>query len=182
MFTKHLPAFGIGLLSLFMIGTATPVAAADGVAVDVAYQYLRISSDGNSTSIPAGFALGVAAPLPGPLQAVVDFGWSRKSFTGASTTATSIGAGLRYALTVPGVSPYVQGVVGAEIDRASASNLSLDITSTDSHFMVQPGAGLMFGTGIWNGFVEADYRRVVVSGAGDNDFVFRAGFIWRFGK
>jgi hypothetical protein len=48
--------------------------------------------------------------------------------------------------------------------------------------MVQLVAGIMFGAGIWNGFAEADYRRVQISGASDNDFVFRAGFIWRFGK
>ncbi len=182
MMRSRILALSVFLLSLFLVGRPTPAAAADGVAVDVAYQYLRLSSGGSSTSIPAGFALGVAAPLPGPLQAVIDFGWSRKSITGAATTNTSIGAGLRYALTVPGVSPYVQAVVGAELDRAHTSNLSIDITSTDSHFMVQPGVGLMFGAGIWNGFAEADYRRVQLSGAADNDFVFRAGFVWRFGK
>jgi hypothetical protein len=89
---------------------------------------------------------------------------------------------VRVALTVPGISPYVRAVGRRRARQSAHLEPQHRHTSTDSHFMVQLVAGIMFGAGIWNGFAEADYRCVQISGASDNDFVFRAGFIWRFGK
>jgi hypothetical protein len=183
MVKKVTPTLSVFVLAFALIGRATPAAAADGISVDAAYQFLWSSSNGSSTSIPAGFAAGVAIPLSSPWSIVGDFGWSRKSDTGVTSTATSIGGGLRYLpMTMSTFRPYAQAVVGVEMDKASVDSGSISVSVTNTNLMIQPGVGGMFGVGSLQAFVEGDYRRVQASGAAANDLVLRGGLVWTLGK
>lgn len=179
---KLIPALGILALSTLMVGQATPAAAA-GVDVDVAYQYLHISSGGSGESAPAGFAAGITLPLASPWSVVGDFGWNRKSDGDAKFTPMSIGGGLRYTpASMAQVRPYLQAVAGLEMDKSSVSVLGSSVSNTETNFMLQPGVGGMFGLGNLHAFVEGDYRWVHATGGSANDLVLRAGIIFNLGK
>lgn len=167
---KSVPVLAAAFLSLAIVSWATPVAA-EGADVDVAYQYLHISSNGVGESIPAGFAAGIALPLRTPWSVVGDLGWGHKSVNGSGFTVTSYGGGLRYsAQTMSQVMPYAQAVVGAEH------------SSSETNFMVQPGVGGMFNVSTLKAFGEIDYRWVHTSGDSANEFIVRVGVIIPVGK
>jgi hypothetical protein len=179
---KVIPTLSVFLLTFAVVGRATPAAAAPA-QVYVGYQFLDISAGGGSQSVPLGVAAGVAFPLTSPWNVVGDFGWSRKSDNGATNTATSIAGGLRYVpMTMMGsITPYIQAVVGVEMDKSSGTFSGVSFSATDNNLMIQPGVGGTFALGSsLKGFVEADYRRVQASGDAANDFVLRAGVV--FGK
>jgi len=176
---KVIPTLGVFLLTFALVGRATPATAAPAT-IYAGYQFLDISAAGTSESIPLGVAAGITVPLTSPWNVVGDFGWSRKSENGATNTATSIAGGLRYVpMTMMGsITPYVQAVIGVEMDKSSAGSFS----ATDNNLMIQPGVGGTFAlSSSLRGFAEADYRRVQASGATANDFVLRVGVVL-FGK
>jgi hypothetical protein len=157
-----------------VVTAAIPAAAADAATVGVGYQYLRFSSGGETTSIPAGFMAGVAVPLQSPWSVVAEFGWNRKTESGEHVTDTSYGGGLRFRpATTSQFVPYVQAVAG--IDHLSGH-------SDANHFMLQPGVGAMFGLASLGAFVEADYRWVHATGGSANNVALRAGLVFNVGK
>jgi hypothetical protein len=186
---KSVWAVSTGLLSLAVIGYAAPAAAADGADIDVAYQYAHVSQGGESESLPAGFAAGVAVPVSGPWSVVGDFSWNRKTLSEGGIddlkfTATSFGGGLRFTpATMSQFMPYVQAVIGAEHDKVSSD--SVGASDSSNNLMFQPGVGGAINlSGALKGFAEIDYRWVKGSDGGDaaNVFLIRVGVIIPVGK
>jgi outer membrane protein with beta-barrel domain len=178
---KLIPALGVLALSTIMVGHATPAAAA-GLDVDVAYQYLHISSGGSGESVPAGFAAGIGIPTRmNDWKVIGDFGWNRKKEDDVSHSATTFAGGLRLTPMSDKMSkahPYFQAVLGGERDKDSGGGFS----ASDTNFMVQPGVGATFPMGSWSTFVEGDYRHVFSSGSAANDLVLRVGVCLKLGK
>ena len=120
---------GLGIIVGTIVLAAVPASAQE---LSLGYQWQRFSlaidDSGNfpdvddSLTAPLGFNLDVAIPIPGNLDVVGQFDWSRWSEsagifgTSISTSAnfTTFGGGIRWSsLANPRVTPFVQGLFGA---------------------------------------------------------------------
>ncbi len=124
---------------------------ADSTAA-VGYQFVRLSSLGESSNLPIGIGVNWATSLGHGFSVLADFGWSRRADRGtvdafsvdASLRQVTIAGGLRYELShTPKAQPYVK--LSAGITRSSLSAdfnglRGIDNSSTDP--IVQPGGGI----------------------------------------
>jgi opacity protein-like surface antigen len=159
-----------------LLGVATlaraqaPAPAFPTFDVTGGYQLLHLfagsDEDDGGLTFPIGLNLDGAWNFSESLGLAGEIGWARKSDDedGLDVTynAFNIGVGPRF--TARGnakVQPYGQLFVGALHFRASAEAAGIDISETDTKFMVQPGVGVNYVAGDGWGVVGAvDYRRV----------------------
>ena len=158
------------------------------------YQYLWVkpdspegsTEDSSSSSFPFGLAVDGSRNF-GALGIVAEGGWSFKTEGEDPNDVTlnfwHVAGGVRWTKrSNPKVWPYVQGLVGAEIQSTSGDVGGIDIGDTTTHLMVQPGGGVTFVVGDgWGIFAAADYRRVFMDEeefgvSGTNGFRVFAGF------
>ena len=174
------------VLMLGILCTALPASAQNAVPtfdLSAGYQFTHVPDE----SLPLGFAVDAARNW-GPLGLVGEIGWAHKSdeSSGFDTSLNlwHFGAGPRWSLRrSPAVTPYVQVLAGVANLRASVEASGVDISGSDTGFMLQPGGGIsvMAGDG-WAVFGSVDYRRVflgddseVGSGEDENEFRFLFG-------
>jgi hypothetical protein len=172
--------FVVGSALLAMVAVAAPASAQDASQVDlgIGYQWLHAPDQ----SYPLGFNVDLSGALTGDLRWVGEFGWSRDSEgdfgLDASLTATSFGAGLRWAPASASYHPYAQVILGGQRDSI---NVDGDVTGdlfdeSETTFILQPGAGVTVPVGPkWGVFGQADWRRIFYEGNGTNDFRFVVG-------
>ena len=124
------------------------------------YQYLHVPDQ----SFPFGLNVDGARHY-GSLGLVAEIGWAHGSddSTGfdSSFNAWNYGVGGRYTGFSSGrVWPYGQVIIGAETLHTSVDVGGVDVSDSETSFMLQPGVGVTFvvsdGFGI---FGQVDYRR-----------------------
>jgi len=173
------------ILMLGILCTALPASAQNAVPtfdLSAGYQFTHVPDE----SLPLGFAVD-AAKNWGPLGLVGEIGWAHKSEeTSGFDTSFNLwhfGAGPRWSSRrSPKVTPYVQVLAGVANLRSSVETSGVEISGSDTGFMLQPGGGIsvMAGDG-WAVFGSVDYRRVFlgddgeVSGGDENEYRFLFG-------
>jgi len=195
-------AVGVGLVTL---GLAQPAAAQGNDKGDMTfgYQFLNLSSAGESQSFPAGWYADLAGNLTRDVAIVAQVGGSYKSLSesvaigGASATANAdiklyqFMGGMRFSAHAnPSVVPFAHVLAGASYGTASYSGTGtlggqtlVAVSGADSstNFALQVGGG----TNIWMtrtvGLrVGVDYVRIFETDAGANVFRFGAGLGFKF--
>jgi hypothetical protein len=162
-------ALVLGLAASAGAQVVTSTATAPLFEFSAAYQLLRVSREGGSNTYPTGFTFDGARYF-GPLGFVGELGWSNDSTsvpgTSISTSYLHVAAGARFLFVRrEGVRPYVQvlgGIARAKDDtEISVGDVVVtDQETTDTAFIVQPGAGITFPVGdAWGVFGGVDYRR-----------------------
>ena len=170
------------VLMLGFLCTALPVSAQNAVPtfeLSAGYQFTHVPDE----SLPLGFAVDGSRNW-GPLGLVGEIGWAHKSddTLGVDTSFNlwHFAAGPRWSSRrTPNITPYAQVLAGVANLRSSIETSGVDISGSETKFMVQPGGGLsvMAGDG-WAVFGSVDYRRVFVGeedGGGENEFRFLIG-------
>jgi hypothetical protein len=124
------------------------------------YQFLRLPDQ----NFPFGLAVD-GAMHRGSLGLIAEGGWALHSDEEAGADFTTnmwhIGAGTRWTgFGTRRAWPYAQALVGAAIAHNSVEGAGLDVSDTDTSFLVQPGVGVTFVAGDgWGLFGQVDYRR-----------------------
>lgn len=143
------------------------------------YQFLRageVCGDetlvcSSAQSFPIGLAIDAARNF-GALGIVGEAGWSVDSDsledlfdTETRTNLFHFAAGLRWTgRGAPTVWPYAQVLAGALVNHVSTEFIGGESSDTNTHFMVQPGAGVTFVVGDgWGIFGQVDYRRIFLN-------------------
>ena len=171
-----------GSALLALVGMASPVAAQDAARVDlgVGYQWLHAPEQ----AYPFGFNVDASGALTSNLRWVAELGWSKDSEgsaafgVDASLSALAIGGGVRWAPPAKSYKPYAQVLVGVHRDSVSVDTADFGnlVDGSESNLMLQPGVGATFPVGAkWGLFGQADWRRIVYDGSGENDFRLVAG-------
>jgi hypothetical protein len=143
--------------------------------LSAAYQALH----SNDNTLPYGLNLDGARNF-GPFSAVAELGWNydrQDTFEGGDVNLNTINfaGGPRWTgRNTGGVWPFVQVLAGGLWARSNGDTVA---SSSESHFMLQPGAGVIFVAGDGWGIVgQVDYRRVFVPDAGVNQVRGMVGF------
>jgi len=145
---------------------------------DLSAAYQALHSEDNT--LPYGLNLDGARNF-GPLSAVAELGWNydREDTGGADTHLNTINfaGGPRWTARSKGaIWPFVQVLAGGLWARSSGDAFG-GSSSSETHFMVQPGGGVVFVTGDgWGILGQVDYRRVFVPDQGVNQFRGMVGF------
>ena len=171
---------------LSLVGLAAPAAAQNKADVDIGYQFQRLSFEGDSLNLPAGFNVDVAGKILRNLSLVGQVDWSRRSVSESafgitakgSVNLTTFGGGIRWSSTAnPNITPFVQGLVGASHGSVSASIAGEELFSeSGTNAMVQVGGGVAFPSAKRVGAVaQFDYRRIFEEGGGGNAIRFVFG-------
>ena len=176
---------GLGVIWVAIVLAAVPASAQE---LSLGYQWQRFSlaiddsgdfpNVDESLTAPLGFNLDVAIPIPGNLDVVGQFDWSRWSESAdifgtslsASANFTTFAGGIRWSsLASPSVTPFVQGLFGA-----TRVTLGCDVTGFDcqdileefleqeasaTDLMFQFGGGVAIPLGGWSVVGQLDYRR-----------------------
>ena len=195
---------GLGVIGAAIVVAAVPASAQE---LSIGYQWQRFSlaiddsgdfpDVDDSLTAPLGFNVDVAIPIPGNLDVVGQFDWSRWSEsadffgTSISTSAnfTTFGGGIRWSsLASPRVTPFVQGLFGAtrltfgcEVTGFNCQEileefLEQDASATD--LMFQFGGGVAIPMGGWSVVGQLDYRRFLPKTKASAAFVSWVGFAW----
>jgi hypothetical protein len=143
------------------------------------YQFLHIPDE----NFPIGLNLDGAWNLSSLFGLVAEGGWNYKSIDDETLdedidlTSWNLGAGPRVTSRASATfQPYGQVIVGMVHARASTEVADLDISNSDTRFMLQPGGGVNVVAGDGWGVVGAvDYRRVFLNEdedgeSGENEF------------
>ena len=175
----------LGVIFAAIVLAAVPASAQE---LSLAYQWQRFSlaidDSGDfpdvdeSLTAPFGLNFDVAIPIPGNLDVVGQFDWSRWSESAdifgtslsASANFTTFAGGIRWSsLASPSVTPFVQGLFGAtrvtfgcdvtgfNCDEILEEFLEQDASATD--LMFQVGGGVAIPMGGWSVVGQLDYRR-----------------------
>ena len=127
------------------------------------YQLLRIPDQ----TLPFGLNLDGGWNLSEMLGLVAEIGWAMDSEdlgddVNLGLHAWNFGAGPRWNARPSGtIWPFAQVLVGAQHTRFSTEAPGVDLTLSETSFMLQPGAGVNFIAGDGWGIVgQVDYRRV----------------------
>jgi outer membrane protein with beta-barrel domain len=141
------------------------------------YSYLQDSPD--RTDLPAGFAIGAALGINRWLSAVVDVSRNTHTVLDNDLRTYAILAGARASARIGRFLEFGQLVAG----RAHASSTVVGVTSGDSGFALQPGAGLDYPVGrAFSGRLQVDFRSITGGGFGKDprhDFRFVAAVVYR---
>ena len=172
------------IVTLAMI-SAVPLAA-DGNDIAAGYQHLTVSSGGDAQAMPLGFGVEFSHVIRMPWSIVGIVDWSHKSglegeFAEDDTRSTlsllSFGTGPRWSKSVINRTLFAQVLAGATRQSASANVAGVPLEGfSETRFMLQPGAGVVFWLDdVWGVVGEGDYRRVFTDGLGTNVFRFFGG-------
>ena len=141
------------------------------------YQFLHAGEDLN---FPFGLNVDGAWNVSPAFGLVAEIGWAFKTEEVEDLTFTddislhewTFGVGPRWNGRGEGrVWPFAQVLVGAAVARASGEVAGLDVSDTQTHFMVQPGAGVnIIGGDGWGIVGQVDYRRLFVGDDDEDDF------------
>lgn len=125
------------------------------------YQLLRVPDQ----TLPFGLNLDGAWNLGANFAAVGEIGWAYRSETDGGIDSSihlwNVGFGPRWEMRKSSVWPFAQVLVGAAHARANTTIADVDLDSSATRFMVQPGVGVnvVAGDG-WGVVGQVDYRRV----------------------
>jgi hypothetical protein len=127
--------------------------------------------------------LDVASTLGSGWTIVGEFGWAKddQSEPGldGSISVLNFGAGPRWNLAAgtTGVRPFVQILAGGVHTSAELTiNNAPSVDDSDTAFMLQPGAGVIYPVSdAWGIVGQVDYRRVFFEEQGDNEWRFVIG-------
>ncbi len=172
--------FNLTLSTLLVLGFASvgfsqtqPTATTTEIPtyeLSAGYQFLHLPDQ----NFPFGLAIDGARHY-GPLGLVAEVGWSRRSddVFGAdvATNMFHLAAGPRWTGFGSGrVWPYAQVLGGAAIGRIGSEIAGVDVSDTETAFMLQPGAGVtVIGGDGWGWFAQVDYRRTFFDEPDDTD-------------
>jgi hypothetical protein len=138
------------------------------------YQFLRAGEDLN---FPFGLNVDAAWSYRSNLSLVGEIGWAFKTEDSVlvdddiNLHEWTFGVGPRWNGRGDGRAwPFAQVLVGAAVARATGAVGGLDLSETQTHFMVQPGVGvnILAGDG-WGVVGQVDYRRIFVGDDDDDD-------------
>lgn len=149
--------------------------------VSFGYQAVR----GSDQTFPFGLNVDGARNF-GTWGLVGELGFARDSTdvlgSDINMTLWNVGAGPRWSWRGAGrVWPFAQVLVGAAHARASVETAGVEISDSDSRFMVQPGIGVnVLGGDGWGIVGQVDYRRVFTDedetgSSGENQVRFFVG-------
>jgi hypothetical protein len=151
----------LGCASIGFSQTAGPARTTNPTyELSAGYQFLHLPDQ----NFPFGVAID-GAWHRGPFGLVAEAGWSRHSDdpfgTEVSANMFHFAAGPRWTGFGSGrLWPYAQVLVGAAIAHSSSEGASIDVSDTDTAFMLQPGVGVtIVGGDGWGVFGQVDYRR-----------------------
>jgi len=138
----------------------------------VGYQVLHVPDQ----TFPLGLNVDGAANF-GPTGLVAELGWAVGERDEVTSHVFNLGAGPRWTGRTQGkVWPFVQVLAGLAHARVSVETAEdIEVTSSSTHFMLQPGAGAVFLAGDgWGIIGQVDYRRVFLDKdktgeSGEND-------------
>jgi outer membrane protein with beta-barrel domain len=182
--------FILSLIAALVLGLFTPASAqppagtpaqagshATGTSLNptwetsAGYQVLHVPHQ----TFPFGLNVDGAANF-GPTGLVAELGWAVHKSDDVTTNVFNLGAGPRWtARTQAKAWPFVQVIAGMAHARVSVDTAGIEVTSSGTHFMLQPGAGAVFLAGDGWGIVgQVDYRRVFLDKdktgkSGEND-------------
>jgi hypothetical protein len=172
----------VPVLMLGILCTALPASAQNAAPtfeLSAGYQFTHVPEE----NLPLGFAIDGSRNW-GPLGLVGEIGWAHKSddSIGFDTNFNlwHFAAGPRWSShRSPAVTPYAQVLAGVATLRTSVEAAGVDISGSETKFMVQPGGGISVRAGDgWAVFGSVDYRRVFVGeedGGGENEYRFLFG-------
>jgi len=147
---------------------------------DLSAAYQALHSQDNT--LPYGLNLDGARNF-GPLSAVAELGWNydrEDTIEGGTSNLNTINfaGGPRWTVRSRGAMwPFVQVLAGGLWARSSADAFAVSASSSETHFMLQPGGGVVFVAGDgWGILGQVDYRRVFVPDQGVNQFRGMVGF------
>lgn len=165
-----------GLSSPAFAQATTPNGTTTTPTWDLSAAYQTLHSDDNT--LPYGLNVDGARNF-GPFSAVAELGWNYDredtGFGDVNLNTINFAGGPRWTgRSKSAVWPFAQVLAGGLWARASGDTLT---SSSETHFMVQPGGGVIFVVGDGWGIVgQVDYRRVFVPDAGVNQFRGMVGF------
>jgi opacity protein-like surface antigen len=196
---RHVLALCVSILG---VGAASASAqAVPAVEVSGGYQFLNISAEGGSESLPAGWYADVAANLTPMIGVVFQVGGNYKTIDesivvgGVSTSASADakvhgflgGVRLNFRSQSP-IVPFAQVLAGAihsSVDVSASATLpgmppiAIDLDDSRTNFGLQAGGGMNVAISKAVGLrVGADYLRVVDDDNGANVFRFHAGVVF----
>jgi hypothetical protein len=192
---------GLGIIVGTIVLAAVPASAQE---FSLGYQWQRFSlaiddSDAfpeidESLTAPFGLNFDVAIPIPGNLDVVGQFDWSRWSESAdlfgtslsASANFTTFAGGMRWSsLASPSVTPFVQGLFGATrvtfgcdvtgIDCQHILEEFLEQEASATDLMFQFGGGVAIPVGGWSVVGQLDYRRFFAEDESISSIRFVAG-------
>jgi len=193
----------VAVAALLATTLAQP-AAAQTEKGDVAfgYQFINLSADGDSQSLPAGWFVDMAGNLNRVLAVVAHVGGNYKSVTesatfgGASASATAdiklyqfMGGVRMSSRTNPTVVPFGHFLAGATYGSGSFSGtgnfagqtFALSGADSRTNFAIQVGGGTNIGMTSTLGIrFGVDYLRIFSDDGGANAFRFGAGVNVKF--
>ncbi len=183
--TTSAQRLGLGVILGAIVLAAVPASAQE---LSLGYQWQRFSlaiddsgdfpNVDESLTAPFGLNFDVAIPIPGNLDVVGQFDWSRWSESAdifgtslsASANFTTFAGGIRWSsLASPSVTPFVQGLFGAtrvtfgcdvtgfDCEDILEEFLEQEASATD--LMFQFGGGVAIPLGGWSVVGQLDYRR-----------------------
>lgn len=162
---------------ILLVLNARPVAAQSAeipkVEVSFGYQVLFVPNE----TFPLGLNFDVAKSIGrSGLGFVAEAGFSHDEQNEPGITGTlrfvNFGAGFRVSGRAnPRVTPFVQVLAGGVHTNADRTVAGVNISDSDTAFMLQPGGGLSIGAGgAWSAVVQADYRYAFFKEEGDSEF------------
>ena len=183
-------SFIAALACLLSAGIAAPAAAQ--TELSAGYQFTRVPD----LNLPVGFYVDVSGNVAPMFAIVGEVSGAYKSETvTAGTSSVDVTArlhtfmgGVRVAShTDPKLVPFGQVLIGAARfsggGSATSSGVTVSAGSSETDFALQIGGGvdaMMWGNlGLRLG---ADYRRIFISGSGENEFRLVAGIVIPFNK
>jgi hypothetical protein len=173
---------------------AAPAAAQTATTeVSAGYQFTRTSD----LNLPAGWYVDVAGNVAPMFAVVGEVSGSYKSETIAVGTSSvdatvrlhTFMGGVRVAArSNPKVVPFGQVLLGAArlsggVTASGPAVSVLAASDADTEFALQVGGGVnLMTSGSFGVRLGADYRRIFISGGGENEFRLGVGVVVPFGK
>jgi hypothetical protein len=168
-----------------MLSVAGPLAA-EGNDVTVGYQHLTVSSGGDARALPIGFGVDFSHVIRRIWSVVGAADWSHRSDIASAfgegdessnLSLLNFGAGPRWSKTDIHRTLFAQVLAGASRESSTARDTGVPLEGfSETKFMLQPGAGVVFWMDdVWGVVGEADYRRVFTDGQGTNVLRFFGG-------